>query len=201
MLEIHALSFKHQTHYLFENLNFQINHGELLQLMGANGSGKTTLLRILANLLKPSSGNIYYLNQSINENENLYQSAVAYLGHISPIKPSLTVEENLISHCILMGVNPSKIYEILEQLKLISMVNHLAYQLSQGQQRRLAFAKIVLSEKPIWILDEPLTALDTEGICEFNHLITQHLQSNGIVVMATHQSLNLNLISIKQLLL
>lgn len=221
MLTIKTLSFKHQTDYLFKNLNFQIKFGELLQVTGKNGCGKTTLLRILANLLKPSVGDIHYANQSITplshangrevrvypfegsiyQNPTDYQTAIGYLGHTNAIKPGLTVRENLVSHAVLMGIQKPKIDDLLEKLALMPVVKKFAYQLSQGQQRRMALAKIILSEKPIWILDEPLTALDHEGAAQLNRLITEHLHANGMAIVATHQSLNVNPISIKQLLL
>jgi heme exporter protein A len=195
MLDIQALAFKRQAHFLFQNLDFQIDSGELLQVTGANGSGKTTLLRILAGLLKPSSGDIRYVNRSIYCSKSQYQTRLAYLGHTHAIKPGLTVRENLISHAVLMGAIPevfeaSKLDKLLEEFSLLSLSETLAYQLSQGQQRRLALAKIILSQKPIWILDEPLAALDHAGVCQFNDMLKKHLAADGIAVVATHQALD-----------
>lgn len=201
MLTIQNLSFKHKKHTLFENLNFQITAGELFQISGANGSGKTTLLRVLANLLNPCLGDIFYKNQSIYENPTHYQVSVAYLAHTSAIKPGLTVRENLLSHAVLMGTKKPKLDGLLEKLMLLPLVNTFAYQLSQGQQRRVALAKVILSQRPIWILDEPLNALDDQGNCAFNALLTEHLHAKGIAVVATHQRFNINTASIKHLLL
>lgn len=201
MLEIQALSFKRHIYPLFQNLNFQISPGELLQVTGENGSGKTTLLRILANLLKPTSGDICYSHASIYQNKSGYQTHVAYLGHTNAIKPGLTIRENLISHGVLMGAKAFKLDVLLEQFNLASCAETLAHQLSQGQQRRLALAKIMLWQKRIWILDEPLTTLDQQGISQFNEVLKQHLASNGIAIVATHQKLDQPLQSIKSLAL
>ena len=210
MLEIQTLSFRRNIYPLFQNLNFQISPGELLQVTGANGSGKTTLLRILAGLLKPTSGDIRFSQGSIYQNKSDYQTHVAYLGHHNALKPGLTIKENLISHGLLMGATAFKLETLLEQFNLASYAEMLAHQLSQGQQRRLALAKILLSQKCIWILDEPLTTLDQQGINQFNKVPNysfdklfgnkQHLETNGIVVVATHQPLKV-LSSIKPLVL
>src|SRR5262245_59387589 len=100
MLEIQALSFKRHICPLFQNLNFQLNSVELLHVTGANGSGKTTLLRILASLLKPTSGDIRYHHDSIYQSKSDYQTHVAYLGHTNAIKPGLSIRENLISYSV-----------------------------------------------------------------------------------------------------
>jgi heme exporter protein A len=184
MLQICRLSLKRQKQFLFQNLNFQLNPGELLQITGANGAGKTSLLRILAGFLKPTTGEIHYPEQAV--------SAIAYLGHTNPIKPSLTVYENLASHCALMGKKLHKIDAVVTQLELNALIQKLAYQLSAGQQRRLALAKIALTEKPIWLLDEPFTALDKSSMQQFMLLLAQHLHNKGIAIIATHQTLNLN---------
>jgi len=199
MLEIQALSFKRQNVILFQNLNVQVNFGELLQVTGANGAGKTTLLRILANLLKPSGGDVRYVHRSIYQVKSDYHTHIAYLGHTSAIKPGLTVRENLISHALLTGVKQFEIDVLLEQLNLISITKLFAYQLSQGQQRRLGLAKIILAQKSVWILDEPLAALDQAGICQFNHFLNCHLSTGGIAIVATHQKLDQRLDVIKQL--
>lgn len=193
MLSTQSLSFIRKDQNLFQNLSFTVKPGEILQINGANGSGKTTLLRLLAGFLKPSSGDIQYLQISIFHPQNNYQAQIAYLGHANAIKPALTLKENLISHCKLMGASASlEIEPLLEAFQLQSVYQKLAYQLSAGQQRKLALIKIILTQKPIWILDEPLTALDESSIATLMIYLSKHLETGGIIITATHQALPLH---------
>lgn len=192
MLTTQSLSFIRKDQNLFQNLNFTVKPGEILQINGTNGSGKTTLLRLLAGFLKPSSGDIHYLQTSIFNPQHNYQTQIAYLGHTNAIKPALTLKENLISHCKLMGATHAlEIEPLLEAFQLQSAYQKLAYQLSAGQQRKLALIKIILTEKPIWILDEPLTALDQSSIATLMDYVHQHLTKQGMMITATHQPLML----------
>lgn len=190
MIEAQALSFTRQAQTLFQNIYFALNPGDLLQIQGANGSGKSTLLRILAGFLKFSSGDIQYKKTSIYDSGSQYQSNIAYLGHTNAIKPSLTVIENLVSYCRLMGIHSLRpIDPLLEAFCLKNAKHKFAYQLSAGQQRKLAFVKMSLSQKPIWLLDEPTIALDSAGVETFIQQLEQHLAAQGVVVIATHQTL------------
>lgn len=199
MLTISSLIFKHSWQTLFHNLQAQVKPGELLEITGANGSGKTTLLRMLAGFLKPSAGDIYYQGVSIHHPESPYRTKVAYLGHKNAIKPALTVQENLIAHSILMGSSFEQLETSLQIFNLQAIKTKMACQLSAGQQRKLAIAKIILAQKPIWLLDEPLTALDRLGIEQFMQQLNQHLNTSGIAIIATHQALKMTGKAIKQL--
>lgn len=189
MLAIQALSFQRHYHDLLQNLQCQVDYGQLLQVTGKNGAGKTTLLRLLAGLLTPTRGDVCYAGRSIYTSGRVYASQIAYLGHTNAIKPGLTVAENLLSHAALMGNPQNNINAILEQFNLKRVAEKLAYQLSQGQQRRLGLAKVVITQKPLWILDEPFAALDQPGIDQINQCLEHHLKYHGIAVIATHQPL------------
>lgn len=203
MLETQALSFKRQAHTLFENLCFQAKSSSLTQVMGENGSGKTTLLRILAGFLPASSGVIYYQDSAITEKNSLYRHAIAYLGHSNALKPGLTVKENILSHANLMGGIPNAVTleTLLRQFNLKTHAKKFAYELSAGQQRKLALINVILSEKPIWLLDEPLAALDERGHQQFNNKLAAHVEKGGVAIVATHQALQLNINAIQTLAL
>jgi heme exporter protein A len=200
MIEALSLSFTRQAQTLFQNIHFTLNPGDLLQIQGANGSGKSTLLRILAGFLRLSSGDIRYQQTSIYESASQYQNNIAYLGHTNAIKPAFTVTENLVSYCRLMGLHSlCPIDSLLEAFCLKNAKKKFAYQLSAGQQRKLAFVKLLLSQKSIWLLDEPTVALDKAGVETFIDQLEKHLAAGGIVIMATHQPFAINTQSIHRL--
>jgi heme exporter protein A len=198
MLKTHALSFKRQT-YLFEDLNLHIEAGTFVEVSGPNGAGKTTLLRILAGFLTPFSGEIYYQGNRISETEPTYRNAIGYLGHTNAIKPTLTISENILSHATLMGIEITEINTVLQEFNLHFMNKRLAYQLSMGQQRKIALINLILSKKAIWLLDEPTTSLDKASSEQIKKAIARHVQEGGIAIAATHQTLGLNLPSSQHL--
>lgn len=190
MLETHALSFKRQT-YLFENLNLHIKPGTLVQITGPNGAGKTTLLRILAGFLPPSSGEICYKGHSITKTITDYQNTIGYLGHVNPIKPALTLEENIGLHALLMGTEVTEINILLQQLRLEALRKQFVYQLSAGQQRKVALMNLMLAKRPLWLLDEPFSSLDDASIESIKTALLTHLGNGGIALVTTHHSLDL----------
>ncbi|MFA6037099.1 MAG: heme ABC exporter ATP-binding protein CcmA [Legionellales bacterium] len=162
---------------LFKPLSFALKSGEALIIEGPNGIGKTTLLRVLTGLLQPLCGQIS-CNVPIKEN-------VAYLGPHNAVKGLLTPKEYL---------NYFSTFDeaVLAQLQLTGLENKTCASLSSGQKQRVALARIVLSKKPIWILDEPMTALDKQGEQIFAQLLQTHLEQKGIAIIATHHVLTEN---------
>ncbi len=189
-LSIDNLTFERHDQPLFNQLNYTLNNGELLQVHGANGSGKSTLLRIIAGYIKPEHGAILWNHQPIFQHRDDYQQIIAYLGHENAIKPYLTVYENLKLINILMQAHHKQIDFIIEQIGLHSARNKMAWQLSAGQARRLALARLLLCPRLIWILDEPTTALDNAGQILFATLLNQHLTSGGIAIISSHHDLS-----------
>ncbi len=190
-LTIKNLSFERNHQFLFKNLNCELQTGEILQLRGPNGSGKSTLLRILAGYLEPLSGDILWQGKSIFDDRTLYQQQLQYLGHKNGVKPYLTVCENL-ELCCALGANPLDPYRIASVLRFVGLTKSMdtqAVRLSAGQVRRLALARLLINPTPLWILDEPMTALDTDGQALLSVLLKQHLSTGGLVIVATHQSL------------
>ena len=196
---------------LFKNLSFEINAGELLFVKGKNGSGKSTLLRTLLGLITPDEGQILWNKENIN---NLsIGEFMFYLGHQNGIKEEFSPRENLN---FFWNFNDNTDNEnnsennknkdiILDALKAFSIEkkhNIPCKYLSQGQKRRVALSRLVLENRPIWILDEPFVALDTLAVEKLSNLIAEHInKNNGMVILTSHQevSININENKIKEL--
>jgi len=193
MLTLHNLAFERNQYKVFNPVNANLKKGEVLQIRGDNGSGKSTLLRLLTGLLEPHHGAILWENQSIAGQKDYYQQQLQYIGHQNGIKSYLTVFENLTLQSVLAAkpTTPAAIHLILEKINLKHAMHTQAFYLSAGQLRRLSLAKLLLYSTPLWILDEPTTALDWEGQQFLMTLLTDHLSQGGMAVVATHQSLPL----------
>jgi heme exporter protein A len=198
-LSIESLACLREDRLLFSDLSLQIHSGDLLIIEGPNGSGKSTLLRLLTGLATPTAGEVHWQQQSI-VNHPVYREHMHYIGHLNGIKSGLTVEENLHLMQQLTGTTVSVDQAaILRTLNLIDHRQQLARHLSAGQKRRLALAKLFLLKKPLWLLDEPLTAIDTATETLFITQLEQHLQTGGIAVISTHHPIPLQYRSIKKL--
>ena len=177
---------------LFSDLGFSVVSGESLVVKGGNGSGKTSLLRILCGFNHPAEGKVTWCSQSIYGHEE-YRQQVSYVGHQSGVKPDLTVLENLVFMQRLAGASSqeSEIKEAVRFVGLFRQRNMMTGKLSAGQKRRLALAKLQLQQRIVWVLDEPLTALDKEFIGEFEQVLKNHLDNHGILVVTTHRELKI----------
>jgi heme exporter protein A len=186
---------------LFEKLSFELNGGSVLYLQGANGSGKTTLLRTLCGLSKPYQGAVNWCGENISTLAEEYSKHVLYIGHLPSIKEDLTALENLRFSLALSGTDISvdKASEALKMLGLAKGLNLPTRMLSQGQKRRVALARLWLQDLPLWILDEPFTALDTHATELLKQKIEAFANDGGIVVMTTHQEVALNVPKLEQL--
>jgi heme exporter protein A len=186
---------------LFEKLNFKLSNGTVLYLQGANGSGKTTLLRIICGLSKPYEGHVNWCGENIHSLAEEYSKHVLYIGHLPGIKEDLTALENLQFSLALSGTNISEIKanETLKMLGLAKGLNLPTRMLSQGQKRRVALARLWLQDLPLWILDEPFTALDANATQLLKQKIEAFANDGGIVVMTTHQEVALNVPKLEQL--
>jgi len=186
---------------LFEKLSFKLTNGTVLYLQGANGSGKTTLLRTICGLSKPYDGSINWCGENINTLAEDYSKHVLYIGHLPGIKDDLTALENLQFSLTLSGLNISEhnATEVLKMLGLAKGLNLPTRMLSQGQKRRVALARLWLQDLPLWILDEPFTALDTHATQLLKQKIETFANAGGIVVMTTHQEVDMNVPKFQQL--
>jgi len=178
-LEGRALACSRGAVTLFRELSFRVDRGEWVAVRGPNGSGKTTLLRCAAGLTRLDSGEIRR------------EGNVAYAGHLPGIKDDLTAEENLRGALALSGapVDAERARAALDEVGLARRRMLPARRLSAGQRRRIGLARLMLEPAPIWILDEPLTALDDEGQSLFARTLSRHLERGGLALVATHHDL------------
>ncbi|MDF0697605.1 heme ABC exporter ATP-binding protein CcmA [Rhizobium sp. MC63] len=175
---------------IFVNISFHLAAGEALVLTGRNGSGKSTLLRVVAGLLRPERGTVVFHGDGSREGRHPGE-VCHYLGHRNAMKNELTVAENLDFWRSFLGNAGLSTEDAAEAVGLAG-ISHLPFAyLSAGQQRRFAFAKLLVARRPVWILDEPTAALDASADQLFAGLIETHLRRGGIVLAATHQPLGL----------
>lgn len=190
MLEIRNVTCIRDERVLFEQLSFTVSDGELIQIEGQNGAGKTTLLRIIAGLGYSDEGDIYWNGESIKQNREDFHSALLFLGHHTGVKRELTVFENLAFYQSMHNnYNEEAIWDALARVGLAGREDVAAGQLSAGQQRRVALARLWLSNHKLWVLDEPLTAIDKQGVKVLEQLFMDHAKQGGIVLLTTHQDL------------
>ena len=188
---------------LFKDVNFTLEAGGLMKVGGPNGSGKTSLLRMLCGISEPAHGEIRWLDDSIRALGGEYYGAMTYLGHLSGAKDDLTAIENLRISSALAGEEISEV-EARAALKHIGLGGREILPvkvLSQGQKKRVALARLLVCNTTLWILDEPLSALDVSAIKLIKELLEQHLAQGGMVVMTTHQEIDIVAIDTQQLLL
>lgn len=192
MLEVKNLYCERDERVLFNGLNFNISAGEVLQIEGQNGSGKTTLLRILCGLSASFEGDIFWRGQLVEDVREDFYHDMLYVGHLAGVKAALTPEENLQWMMRLSpNLNKLSIYQALEKVGLYGFEDVACHTLSAGQQRRVGLARLYLSSAPLWILDEPFTALDKKGVAEKESLIAQHVHNGGAVILTTHHDLTI----------
>lgn len=191
MLEVGNLGCVRGDHRLFSGLNFSLSAGELMQVQGPNGSGKTSLLRTLCGLAMPESGEIRWRGKNVRELGEEYFAELAYLGHHNAIKDELNALENLHINAGLAGaeVDEKQALAALRRMGLRKKELLPVKVLSQGQRRRVALARLLVTDAPLWILDEPLTALDVGAVDLMQELIGEHVSNDGMVIFTTHQPL------------
>ncbi|EOB2573665.1 cytochrome c biogenesis heme-transporting ATPase CcmA [Vibrio fluvialis] len=191
MLEVKNLTAIRDERVLFEGLSFTIQSGELVQIEGRNGTGKTTLLRIVTGLGDRDDGEIHWNNVNIEADRDSYHQELLFLGHQTGVKRELTALENLRFYQAVhaAGTQEEDLYQALTQVGLAGREDVPVGQLSAGQQRRVALARLWLSRQKLWILDEPLTAIDKQGVKVLEALFLQHAGQGGIVVLTTHQDM------------
>lgn len=194
LLQANNLSCVREDRTLFEHLSFAVRAGDLMQIEGPNGVGKTSLLRLLTGLSQPFAGVVFIPAMADILPIPAHLASLLYLGHQPGVKATLTPLENLSFYQKLHGPagDGVDLWRVLAQVGLAGFEDYPAGQLSAGQQRRVALARLWLSERPaLWILDEPFTAIDKQGVRVLEQLFLAHADRGGMVVLTTHQDLTL----------
>lgn len=190
LLEAREINCWRGDRHILRDVSFDVRAGEFLKLTGPNGVGKTTLIRIVCGLLPPENGTVRWRGKRVSSSNDEYHIEMAYLGHLNSLKADLTARENLR---FLAGLRQTlaeaDIDGALDRVGILSRGDLVARSLSAGQKRRLALARLLLSGAVLWILDEPVTNLDTAGIELVEELITEHVNKGGLAVSAAHQRL------------
>ena len=184
MLQVKNLSCERANRVLFRNLSFELNRGDALRILGLNGSGKTTLLRILAGLYQEFEGDVKWGREQYP----------LYIGHRRGLKALMSARENLLWSAAIngQGARLSEVDEALRQVSMGSYLDIACGSMSEGQCGRVNLARLVLLNNPVWILDEPFNAIDSDGIQWLLERIKKHLFSGGILVLSSHMEVPLN---------
>lgn len=191
----HNLTCLRGQRFVFRDLSFQMNAGDALVLVGPNGSGKSSLLRLMAGLLQPFSGHLSWNEANVSEEPEHHRGRLHYVGHHDCVKAVLTVSENLSfwSHMHdSEGDIPVKVAEALETLSISHLGDVPGRFLSAGQKRRANLARIFAAHAPLWLLDEPITALDKDSIVKLEQAMATHRENGGMVVLSTHSTIDLD---------
>lgn len=194
VLSARDITCEKQDRILFEDLHLQIDAGELLLLRGENGAGKTSLIRILVGLSQPQNGKVSINTYDVHQDINRASEKLVYFGHKLGISALLNPIENLQFWCKQheVDVDQARIISVLELLGLEGLETLPVKHLSQGQQRRVSLARLWLQNAAnLWVLDEPMTALDVNMVALVEAKITEFLQGGGAVLLTSHQSVNI----------
>lgn len=177
---------------LFQPISFSVKAGEVVQVAGPNGAGKTTLLRAVCGLFAEWQGAFIWSGRNLRVPDYDMCSAMLYLGHQPGIKKALTARENLEWYFGIQGLRfPGDVSDALRRVGLAGYEDVPCHQMSAGQMRRVALARLFVAAAPVWILDEPFTAIDRQGISELEGRIEHHVSEGGLVLLTTHQPLGL----------
>jgi len=197
ILQGEGLSCIRNDRVLFRDLNFSLHKHQVLLLEGKNGSGKTSLLRILCGFREPDSGQVRWCGEPISEVQ--YRADMAYIGHLEGIKKELTVLENLRVSLALAVSGAYTIPQALAKVQLGGYDDVLVQALSAGQKRRLSLARLLITQNRLWILDEPFTSLDRQGIALIESLMSEHCANGGMIVLTSHHEIDLQGVDVQRI--
>ncbi len=187
-LNVTNLFCRRSDRLILSDLTFSVEPGRALLVQGPNGVGKSTLLRVLAGLTQPENGTVALGATSLT-NPDDWPAQIAYLGHLDAVKPQLTFAQNLRFWADLYG--QGDLTKALAALNLTHLADQPAQIASAGQKKRLALARLLLANRRLWLLDEPLASLDKDSQVTLETIVKTHLATGGIAIIATHQPLNI----------
>lgn len=194
-LHIDHLACRRAGRQIFRGLEFSLAAGQAAAVRGPNGAGKSTLLRVIAGLLPATKGDVRLGETSLRADRSLFQEHIAYAGHLDAVKPALTVGDNLaIWASVNASVNASgtaRAQTALARFGLERIAGRLVAECSAGQRRRLGLARLLVAERPLWLLDEPTVSLDRDAKGLIAELIREHTATGGVALIATHEDLGL----------
>ena len=194
MILVKDLSVERSNKKIFENVNLSLGSGKIILLKGKNGSGKTTLLKALLNLIEPSSGAIYWKGKLLKKNLYNFFNHVTYIADRTSSLSNLSVQENIKiwKKFFLSSISNSQVDNILETLKLDIYLDQKVNSLSFGETKKLEFLRLIIENKKIWILDEPLSNLDNESIDVMAQTFEDHRSNEGSIIFSSHQVSDIN---------
>ena len=195
MILVKDLSVKRSNKKIFENINLSVGSGKIILLKGKNGSGKTTLLKTILNLVEPSSGAVYWKGKLLKKNLYSFFNHVTYIADRTSSLNKLSVQENIKiwKKIFLSNISNSQVENILKTLKLDIYLNQKVNSLSFGETKKLEFLRLIIENKKIWILDEPLSNLDDESIDLLGQTFEDHVAKEGSIIFSSHQQSEINI--------
>ena len=194
MILVKDLSIQRLNKKIFENINLSLGAGKIILLKGKNGSGKTTLLKAILNLIEPSSGSIYWKGKLLKKNLYDFYNNTTYIADKTSSLSKLSVYENINvwKKIFLSNISNSQVDNILKTLKLDIYINQKVNSLSFGETKKLEFLRLIIENKKIWILDEPLSNLDDESIDVLGQTFEDHRSKDGSIIFSSHQQSEIN---------
>ena len=190
MLIVKDLSIERLHKKIFENINLSLSPGNITILKGKNGSGKTTLLKAILNLLEPSFGSIYWKGKLLKKNLYDFYNHVTYIGDTTSSLRKLTIRDNvnIWKKFFISNINDTQIETALKTLKLDNYLNQRVGSLSFGEAKKLEFLRLIIENKNVWILDEPLSNLDEDSIELMKQTFEDHCTKEGSIIFSSHQN-------------
>lgn len=189
MIDIEQLACRRGGRLVFHGLDFHLPAGRAALLRGPNGVGKSSLLRVIAGFVPPAGGDVRIGGIALSRDRSGVQEQIAYAGHLDAVKPALTIEQNIAHWAGLFGGGP--VDAALSTFGLEAIAQRPAAQCSAGQKRRLGLARLLVMQRPCWLLDEPTVSLDAASATLVARLVRAHCAAGGTALIATHIDLDL----------